>query len=160
MEQQQPSRNESLWKPGMHLQGTLWGKRNAPSNEAVWWCTVFLNNQFCLEKMQIMPHGKDCQSSESEIPLLATWRRRRPAFLRPTCSLDSAKSSRAVTGKKGRGGGGSLFEGFSLRSDAPCAGCGGSRQTALLQRDSAMNGAKRTTSFQSCCRCLRCWTFL
>lgn len=47
-----------------------------------------------------MPRAGDCQSNESEIPLVATWRRRRPALLRPTCSLDSAKSSRAVTEKK------------------------------------------------------------
>lgn len=60
------------------------------------------------------------------IPLLATWRRRRPAFRRPTFSLDSAKSSGAVTGKRG----GSLFERFSSRSDAPCAGCEGAERQA------------------------------
>ena len=42
--------------------------------------------------------------------------------------------------------GGLFFERLSWRSDAPCAGCGGSRHG-----DSAMSGAERTTSLQSCC---------
>lgn len=59
--------------------------------------------------------------SGRELPFLATWRRRRPAFLRPACSqcTQKKKSSGAVTGKGGS------FERFSLKSDAPCAGCGG-----------------------------------
>lgn len=60
--------------------------------------------------------------------------------------LTVQKSSGAVTGGRGGGGGGALFERLSWRSDAPCAGCGGSRHG-----DSAMSGAERTTSLQSCC---------
>ncbi len=73
------------------------------SNVTAWWPTVCLITRWSM----LPPETADKTTSKvlwahgCEIHLLATWRRRRPAFPRPACSLDGAKSSGAVTGKTG-----------------------------------------------------------
>lgn len=79
---------------------------------------------------------------------LATWRRRSPAFLRPTRSQSTQgkkRSSGAVTGK-----GGLFLNALARNQMLPVRAVEGSVQAA-------MNGAERATSFQSC---RRCWSFL
>lgn len=97
------------------------------------------------------------ESSESAFP---PWPRGGAADPRSGVPLARLTVQKVAEPLLKKGGGwwnwGAPFECFSLKSDAPCAGCG-EKQSALLRGESAANGSERTTSPQSL-RC--CWSFL